>query len=99
MLNFSNYLTKSKYYDNSSKLVIGNIKDEIGGITIEEFVQLKPKKYSLSVDNREHKKVKDVDKNVIAAVSHHECKDVLLNNKCIRHSMNRIQSKDHRIGT
>ena len=23
----------------------------------------------------------------------------LLNNKCIRHSINRIQSKDHRIGT
>ena len=23
----------------------------------------------------------------------------MLNNKCIRHSMNRIQSKDHRIGT
>ena len=25
--------------------------------------------------------------------------DVLLNKKCLRHSMNRIQSKDHRIGT
>ena len=31
--------------------------------------------------------------------SHNECIDVLLNNKCIRHSMNRIQSKDHRLGT
>ena len=28
-----------------------------------------------------------------------EYKDVLLNNKCIRHSTNRIQSKDHRIAT
>ena len=27
-----------------------------------------------------------------------EYKDVLLNNKCLRHSMNRFQSKDHRIG-
>ena len=25
--------------------------------------------------------------------------DVLLNNKCLRYSMNRIQSKNHRIGT
>ena len=25
-------------------------------------------------------------------------KDVLLNKKCLRHSMNRIQGKDHRIG-
>ena len=52
------------------------------------------------VDNSsEHKKAKDVNNNVVAAISHNECKDVLLNNKCLRHSMNRIQSKDHRIGT
>ena len=30
---------------------------------------------------------------------HGEYKDVLLNKNCLRHSMNRIQSKDHRIGT
>ena len=32
-------------------------------------------------------------------MSHNEYKDVLLNNKCIRHSMNRSQSKDHKMGT
>ena len=31
--------------------------------------------------------------------SHNEYKDALLNNKCIRHSINTIQSKTHRIGT
>ena len=55
--------------------------------------------HSFLVDNSEHKKAKDVNKNVAATVSHNEYKDVLLNNKCIRHSMNRIQSKDHRIRT
>ena len=50
-------------------------------------------------DNSEHKKAKSVDKNVVAIISHNEYKDVLLNNKCLRHSMNRIQIKDHRIGT
>ena len=40
-----------------------------------------------------------MNKNFVATISHNEYKDVLLNNKCIRHSMNRIQSKDHRIGT
>ena len=35
----------------------------------------------------------------IKKLSQNECKDVLLNNKCLRHSVNRIQSKDHRIGT
>ena len=30
---------------------------------------------------------------------HNEYGDVLLYNKCLRHSMNSIKSKDHRIGT
>ena len=50
-------------------------------------------------DNNKHKKTKDVNDNVIAAISHNQYKDVLLNNKCLRHSMSRTQSKDHRIGT
>ena len=33
------------------------------------------------------------------ATSHSKYKDVLLNNKCIRHRMNRIQSKDYIIAT
>ena len=42
MFDFSNYSTKSKYCDNSNKLVIGKMKDETAGIAIEEFVELKP---------------------------------------------------------
>ena len=41
MFDFSNYSTKSKYYDNSNNLVIGKIKDETAGVAIEEFVRLK----------------------------------------------------------
>ena len=41
VLYFSNYLTKSKYYDNQNKLVNGKTKDIIGGLAIEEFVVLK----------------------------------------------------------
>ena len=40
-----------------------------------------------------------MNKNVVATTGHNEYKDVLLNNKCIRHPINRIQSKDHRKGT
>ena len=42
-LDFSNYSTKSKYYNNSKKLVIGKMKNKIRGVSIEEFVELKPK--------------------------------------------------------
>ena len=41
MFDFSNYSTKSKYCDDSNKLVIGKMKDETGGVATEEFVGLK----------------------------------------------------------
>ena len=99
MFDFNNYSTKSKYYDNSNKLGVGKIKDETADVAIEEFVGLKPKMYSyLADDNSEYKVAKGVNKNVVVTISHNEYKDVLLNKKCLRHSMSRIQSKDHRIG-
>ena len=89
MFDFSNYSAESKH-DDSNRLVVGKMKDETGGAAIKEFVGLKPKMYSFFVDDSsEHKKAKDVNKNV-ETISHSEYKDVLLNKKCLRHSMNRI---------
>ena len=69
-------------------------------VLLSKFVGLKPKMYLLLVDDRGgHKKVKSVNKNVVATRDHSEYEDVLLNNNCFRHLMNRIQSKDHQIGT
>ena len=42
---------------------------------------------------------KGVNKNVLATINHNEYKNVSLNKKLLRHSMNRIQSKSYRIGT
>ena len=56
--------------------------------------------YSFLVDdNSECRKAKGVNKNVVATIGHNEYNDVLLNNKCLRHSVNGTQRKDHRIGT
>ena len=67
MFDFSNYSTKSKYYDNSNKLVVDKMKDETAGVVIKEFFGLKPKMcYFLLNDSSEHKKAKGVNKNVIA---------------------------------
>ena len=95
------YSNKSKYHDNSSKLVVDKMKNETAGVAIEEFFEWKPKMYSYLVDgNREHKKTKGINKSIIAIIiNHNEYQDVLLNKKCLRYSINRIQSKDHRIGT
>ena len=43
---FSNYLTKSEYYDNSRKIMFGKMKDETADVAIEKFARLKPKMYS-----------------------------------------------------
>ena len=81
----------------SNALVDGQMKHEMGGIVIEEFVVLKPK-VLVSVFS-EYKKAKVANKNFVAEISHNEYKDVLLNKVCLRHSMNRIKIKNHRIGT
>ena len=67
---------------------------------IKEFVGLKSKLYSFLVDdNSEHKKKEGVNRNVGATKCYNDYKDVFSNNKCLRHSMNRIESKSHRAGT
>ena len=80
--------------------MVRKIEAETVGVATEEFVGLKQKMYLYLVDgNSKHKKAKGVNKNVVATISHNEYRDVLLNMKCLRHSMNRVQSKDQRIGT
>ena len=98
MCDSSNYLTKSKYYDNLNKLVVGKMKDETAGVAIEEFVGLKPKVYSYFVDdNIKHKKAIGKNKNVVPTINHNVQKDVLFNKKCLRLSRNRIQCKGYKI--
>ena len=58
MFDFSNYSTKSKYYDDTNKLMVGKMKDETAGVAIKELVGLKPKMYSFFIDeSSKHKKM------------------------------------------
>ena len=96
LLDFSDYLKNSKFYDVTNKKVIGKMKDELSGKVISEFIGLKPKMYSLiSVDDEEKIRAKGVSKKL----KHSEFVDVLFNEKVIRHNMKRIQSRIHRLGT
>ena len=73
MFDSSNNSTKSRYYDNSNKSIVGKIKDETAGVAIREFVGLKPKMYSFLLnDSSQHKKAKGVNKTVVATISHNE---------------------------
>ena len=100
MIAFNNYSIKSKYYDNSNKLVVGRMKNKTPEVAIYEFDVLKPKTYSYLVDdNGKHKIAKSVNKNVVTTTSRDEYKNVLLNKKRLKHLMNKIRSRDLKMGT
>ena len=76
MFDFSNYSSKSKYYDDSNTLVVGKVTDEMGGVAIEEFVELKPKIFSILITiSSEYKKAKGVNRNVVPEIGHNNYKD------------------------
>ena len=71
MFDFSNYSAKSKYCDDSNKLVVGKMKDVAVGVVMKEFVRLKPKMYYFLAEVVVSiKKSKSVNKNTVAAISH-----------------------------
>ena len=54
--------------------------------------------YSLLVDDSsEHEKAKGLNKYVVATIKDNEYKNVLLNSKCLRYLMNRIQSENDKV--
>ena len=95
LFNFSNYSKDSEIYDDTNKKVIGKMKDEYGGAIIDQFIGLKSKMYSIKkINGSESITIKGV--NIATEVN--EFKDVLFNEKVIRHQMKRIQAKKHEIG-
>ena len=72
------------------------MKDVQEGKTIDEFVGLKSKMYSMKdIDGKETNTAKGVN----IATEFNEFKDTLLNKKIRKHKMRRIQSKRHKLGT
>ena len=96
LFDFSNYLKDSKFFDDTNKNVIGKMKDEYGGVIIDQFIGLKSKMHSIKkIIGSESSTAKGVN----VATEFNEFKDVLFNKKVIKHKMKRIQTKKHKIGT
>ena len=96
LFDFSNYAKDLKLFDETNKKVISKMKDEFGGIIVQEFVGLKSKIFSTKkIDGKECNTAKGVN----VATEFNKLKDVLFNKKIIRHKMKRIQSKKHKLGT
>ena len=82
MFDFSDYPGDSKFSNPVNKKVIGKMRDEFQGKIISEFVGLKSKMYSLvSIDRKENKKAKAVNKNCVKNTKHKEFLNTLLNKK------------------
>ena len=80
LFDFSNYSKDSRFYDDTNKKVIGKMKDEYGGVIIDEFVGLKSKMYSIKkIDGSESSTAKGVN----IATEFNEFKDVLFKKKLL----------------
>ena len=96
LFDFSNFPKDPKFFDDTNKKVIGKMKDEFGGVIVEEFVGLKSKMHSMKkIDVKEY----NTAKGVSIATELNKFKDVLLNKKIVTHKMKRIQYKKHKLGT
>ena len=72
------------------------MKDESEGKTVDEFVGLKSKMYSMkNIDSKES----NIATGVNIATEFNEFKDTLFNKKVLRYEMRRIQAKKHKMGT
>ena len=61
LFDFSNYSKDSKFFDETNKKVIGKMKDEFGGVIVNEFVGLKSKMCSVKeIDGKEYNTAKGV---------------------------------------
>ena len=78
LFDFSNYLEDSKFFDNANKKVFVKMKDEFGGVIIDEFVVLKSKMYLIkNIDGKESSTAKGVN----IATEFNKFTNVLFNKK------------------
>ena len=87
MFEFSNYPKDSKFFNKTNKNAIDKMKDEFGGVIVNEFVGLKSKMYSMKkIDGKKCNAAKGV--SIVSKFK--KFKDVLFNKAIIRHKMKRI---------
>ena len=93
--------SKDSKYDKTNKLIIGKMKNGTYVVPVKGFVELKAKMFSyVTKDQHECKKAKVINNSVVQSeLKYENYKNVLLNATYMNHEINRIQSKNHNIGT
>ena len=90
LFDFSNHSKDSRFFDEANKKVIGKMQDKFGGVIIEVFVGLKSKMYSMKkIDGKEY----NAAKGVSITTEFNKFKNVLFNEKVIRHKWKEFKVK------
>ena len=95
----SNYSETHFLFSETNKKVLGKMKDETGGIPIEEFVGLRPKMYSLMYNGVEKKRAKGVKKRTVAKLRHAQYRETLFRKIQRRDIMKMIRADLHELYT
>ena len=97
----SNYTQDNPLYSTQNKKVIGKFKDETGGHPIKEWIGLRPKMYTLKLDNEQEKKTgKGIKKSVLKKeIKHDDYRNCLFNQQEYSHSMKTFRSQQHELYT
>ena len=83
-----------------NKMVIGLMKDELGGEVMKEFVSLRPKMYSYRVGNSEPKKCKGIKKCAVKkTVTFEDYKKCLFKGRNVHRSQLLFRSNKHKVKT
>ena len=95
----SNYAPDHPLYSRVNMKVLGKMKDEYGGVPVEEYVGLRPKMYSMVADGGEEKKTaKGVSKIVTKKrLRHSQYRDCLFDSKVTFAEMKQIRSFHHQL--
>ena len=96
LFDVSNFRVSSKYYCSNNKKVLGKMKDEYGGKSILKFVGLKSKMYYI-LDESNNENI--TSKGHSGFIEFQEFYDTLFKKKSLRHTMRRIGSKNHNLGS
>ena len=96
LFDLSSLALSSKYYYSNNKKVPGKLKDEYGEKSILKFVGLKSMMYYI-LDESNNENITSKGHN--GFIEFQEFYDTLFKKKILRHTMRRIGSKNHNLGT
>ena len=96
LFDLSNLLLSSKYYCSDNKKVRRKMKDEYGGKSILKFVGLKSQIYWILDESNNEKTTRKFHNGFIEFQGFY---NTLFKKNFLRHTMRRIGSKNHNLGT